>query len=273
MNCEELSSYVVDYLDETLDPGTHAKLEAHLETCDACREAVAVERQAWLDLQSMLQQQAPSPRLRERFYTMLDGHAAAHERRPGKDSGAWDAWAAWLRRFHIPRMVPQAVAAGFLLAGGILIGTQITDNASTDAGVDGLRADVRSLSQLVTLSLLQQESASDRLKGVHFGSIAAVDHDDVLLALIDAVGHDPSVNVRLAAIDALQPHVARRAVQSSLLAYLRSETSPLVQVSLVDVLMEADGHGTRTVLEGFATDESVDESVRAHLLARLEESA
>ncbi len=64
MNCEELSSYVVDYLDETLDPDTHTKLEAHLEICDSCREEVATERQAWLDLQSMLQQQAPSPRLR-----------------------------------------------------------------------------------------------------------------------------------------------------------------------------------------------------------------
>ncbi len=266
MNCEELTHYVVDYLDETLDPDTYARLEAHLETCDACREAVVTERRAWLDLQSLLQQQVPSPRLRERFYAMLDGQAAA-ERRPGMGFGAW------FGRFRIPSLVPQAIAAGFLLVGGILIGTQIGDNASSDAGVDGLRSDMRSLSQLVTLSLLEQESASERLKGVHLGSAAAVDDDDVLLALIDAVGHDPSVNVRLAAIDALQPHVARRAVQSSLLAYLRSETSLLVQVSLVDVLMDADGRGTRKMLEGLAIDETMDESVREHLLARLEESA
>ena len=124
----------------------------------------------------------------------------------------------------------------------------------------------------MTISLLQQDSASERLRGVRYGSVAVVHDDDVLTALIDAVGHDDSVNVRLAAIDALRPHVSRRTVRNSMIAFLRSERSPVVQVSLVDALMEANGRETRETLEAFANDVNVDETVRTHVWAALEKS-
>ena len=57
-----------------------------------------------------------------------------------------------------------------------------------------------------------------------------------------------------------------------MLASLRSERSPLVQVSLVDVLIDATGGETRDTLEALANDPTVDETVRAHVQTRLEES-
>lgn len=268
MNCEELSNHVIAYLDGTLGADLSAGLETHVEGCDSCREQVWVLRQTWMGL-GELPLEEPSSRLRERFYAMLDAEqpVATAVRQPARGVGAW------FEGFGVRRLVPQAIAAGLVFVGGILIGAQVGGGASPpDAGVEGLRAEVRSLSQLVTISLLQQDSASERLRGVRYGSVAVLHDDDVLTALIDAVGHDESVNVRLAAIDALRPHVSRRTVRSAMIAFLHSERSPVVQVSLVDALIEANGRETRKTLETFANDATVDETVRTHVWTALEKS-
>ncbi len=58
--------------------------------------------------------------------------------------------------------------------------------------------------QLVALSLMQQQNASDRLRGVNYTYRVEPDDPQVLSALLTTVNHDPSVNVRLAAVDALR---------------------------------------------------------------------
>ena len=267
MTCEELSNDVIDYLEGTLASDRRAALEAHAEGCDACREQMRTLRQTWGGLEE-LPQAEPSPRLRERFYAMLEAEQhSAVEQQPLRGLGAWFAG------LEIRRLIGPASAAGLILVVGIVIGAQRGGLSSPpDGDVNSLRAEVRSLSQLVTLSLLQQDSASERLKGVRYGSVAAEHDDEVLSALIDAVGHDGSVSVRLAAIDALRPYLSRPTVSNSMLASLRSERSPLVQVSLVDLLMDTTGGETRDTLEALANDLTVDETVRAHVRTRLEES-
>ena len=54
--------------------------------------------------------------------------------------------------------------------------------------------------QLVTLSLLQQQSAGDRLQGVNWSYRVEQPDTAVLAALLTTVNHDPNVNVRLAAV-------------------------------------------------------------------------
>ena len=267
MKCDELAKYTIGYLDGTLRSEARTAVEAHLETCAGCRDEIAALRTTWAALGS-LPEEEPSGALRQRFYAVLESEAAA----PGTQwSGS--GLRAWLASLGSPRLVAQTLAAALILAAGIFIGTQLgSGGGEPDEGVDGLRAEMRSLSQLVTLSLLQQESASERLKGVRYGSASAAHDEEVLTALIDAVGHDPSVNVRLAAIDALRPHVSRRTVRNSMLANLRSEKSPLVQVSLVDALLEANGRETRETLESLIDDEALDETVRTHVRSRLEKS-
>ena len=83
--------------------------------------------------------------------------------------------------------------------------------------------------QLVALSLMQQQSASDRLRGVSWAYRAEPSDREVLGALVTAVNHDANVNVRLAAVDALRrfsasPETGRAALQS-----LSKQTTPIVK--------------------------------------------
>ena len=63
--------------------------------------------------------------------------------------------------------------------------------------------------QMMSLSLLQQQSATARLQGVV--SIAQIDDPsgDVIAALLDTLMYDPNANVRLATIDALKRFMDR----------------------------------------------------------------
>ena len=58
--------------------------------------------------------------------------------------------------------------------------------------------------QMLMLSLMQQQSATERLRGVS-GSVQ-IDQPgaEIVRALLETLMHDPNVNVRLACVDALR---------------------------------------------------------------------
>ena len=207
-----------------------------------------------------LPQEEPSSGLRERFYSMLE---SSQSKRPILQS-----LGGWIDNLKFRLLIPQWMAAGLVLVAGILIGAQMNGGER----VEELRDEVRSLSQRVTLSLLQQDSVSERLRGVRFGRETAGYDEEVVTALIDAVGYDESVNVRLAAIDALKPYLSQRDVLNRMVTFLGREKSPLVQVSLVDALLGTNRLETLETLKVMSNDAEVDDSVRAHVRTRLEES-
>ena len=61
---------------------------------------------------------------------------------------------------------------------------------------------------------------------------------EVLGALVTAVNHDTNVNVRLAAVDALRRFAASPETRRAVVDALPSQTTPLVQVALIDLLVD-----------------------------------
>ena len=90
----------------------------------------------------------------------------------------------------------------------------------------------RDLRQMVSLSLLQQQSASERLKGVAWAAQLESGDGSVVTALLDALSNDPNVNVRLASVDALKRFATQDAVRRGAVTALERQTSPLVQIAL-----------------------------------------
>jgi HEAT repeat protein len=125
-----------------------------------------------------------------------------------------------------------------------------------------LRADLREMRQMVTLSMLQQQSASERLTGLIWSQRLREPDAKVLDALVRTVNSDSDVNVRLAAVDALFRFSDDTAVKHRLLESLTSQSSPLVQIALIDLLVELRERRSVEVLRRLVADESVDENVR-----------
>ena len=117
--------------------------------------------------------------------------------------------------------------------------------------------------QMVALSLLQQQSASERLKGVSWSNQLDQPGAEVLSALLDTLMHDPNVNVRLASIDALKRFGATQSVRRGVLQALEEQESPLVQIALIDFMVKTNERESVETLRRLAQDPHVNETVRA----------
>jgi HEAT repeat protein len=125
-----------------------------------------------------------------------------------------------------------------------------------------LRSEVNNMRQMVTLSLLQQQNASERLKGVNWAYRVEQSDTEVLSALLYTVNHDQNVNVRLAAVDALRTFSDSPVARKGLVQAIAKQDSPMVQVSLIDTLAEIRDHEAVPMLQALAKDAKTSSEVR-----------
>jgi HEAT repeat protein len=116
--------------------------------------------------------------------------------------------------------------------------------------------------QLIALSLMQQQSASERLRGVSWAYRAEPSDKEVLSALVSAVNNDPNVNVRLAAVDALHAFAASPVTRQAVVEALPRQTTPTVQVALIDLLVDFKAQDAVSALREFADQDKVNGTVR-----------
>ena len=300
MNCNDAIELLTESLAAPLHGHAAAELAAHLAACDACRAEAADMRRIWEELER-LPDEIPGEEMRQRFAASLDLHLDSTGGRGisgplggprrffERLSAGLEGWlTGWLPR----RPLAQAGLAAATLAVGLLIGsvhgfgpprggtTPATDagSASGAGGTSGgeihaLRDEVRSLSRLVTLSLLKQDSASERLRGVSFGREAGRGDDRVLQALLDTLRHDPDVNVRLATVDALAPALGQPTVRGQLVQEVGAQRSPMVQIALIDMLLARDRAGTQRQLLDLTDSPALDATVRGYLRTRLRQTS
>lgn len=261
MKCEEISELMADYLQGALPEVQSAGLELHIAHCERCTAEVAL----WNKL-ALLPEEQPSPALRSRFDAML---ASYQEGRWEKENLA----AERKKFFDLREIITWLRAPAFgvawaavLLACGFLAGHYYDRAASgsqlNQQQVASLHEELRSMRQLVVISMLQQQSASERLQGVSYSRAQADPDPKVLNALLHTMRYDNSVDVRLAALDALSRYGSRPEVRKGLMDSLQAQQSPLVQVALIDVLVDLHDSSAVDRFKRLQHDPKLDPTVR-----------
>ena len=272
MSCERIREQIPEVLAGRLEPLAREKWIDHLETCSACRAEVADLGIVWRALDTMAEPD-PSPQMRARFLETLRAYEEGFQEAQRKQTyspprenwwaSLWPARPAW----------GAAFAAAILLV-GVLGGRLLLTPRGTEAPVNGemtqLRAQVESLRQLVALSLLQEQSASARLRGVNYSYQMTQPDREVQQALLHAVNHDSNVNVRLSAVDALAKFAASAEVRRALVDSLPVQDSALVQVALIDLLAQIEAREAAPAMRKLAGQVELDESVRARAASAAE---
>jgi len=187
MECQQIEKLLPDYLQDALGADDSRVVAEHLRQCDACREEVEL----WQALAALPPQQ-PSPMLRRQFEAMLEayqqGRVVGRQHSPSRLS----LWPSSFRAFAL------AAAALALFVVGFAIGR----NRSNQDEIASLHRELASTRELVALSMLQQQSASDRLQGVSWSTRVNTADPRIKDALLHTLRFDSSVDVRLAALDA-----------------------------------------------------------------------
>src|SRR5262245_53241739 len=104
MRCDEIAELLPDYFQNALPPSSRSVVEAHLRECTDCAAHVRL----WNRL-AELPDEAPSPRLRERFEEMLDLYRDGRGERKASSS-----LALWLRPGFAYAAALLILAIGFL---------------------------------------------------------------------------------------------------------------------------------------------------------------
>ena len=233
MKCEEIAELLPDYLQEGLRAEQKKIVERHLESCVECSEVAGL----WKKLAQIPDEQ-PSAAGRERFEAMLQAYQTGRGdegvKRHARDEGAY-VWSVfqWLR--SPVGAVAWSIA---LVALGTYLGLQLGGARTNSQDLAAMHTELTNMRQMVALSMLQQQSASQRLEGVTWTRREGQLDPQVLAALMHTLRYDASVDVRLAALDALSRHAGQPLVKKTVVDALQEQQSPLVQVALIDQLVE-----------------------------------
>jgi len=233
----------------------------------AREEADAVES-TWQALGAIEAPAAPSERMRARLDAVIQTFEDARRPHP-------------IRQYAVRGLAAAAVliigmAIGRYTAGSAFGGIRPTDPTSyvgrvppkadppdSAAQIAAMRSEVHDLREMVSLSLMQQQSASERIKGVSWTGRIDQPSDQMVASLLDTLMHDPNVNVRLATIDALERSASRDDVRQGTIEAIDRQASPLVQIALIDFMVKTNERDGVPTLRRLAMDPQADRTVRA----------
>ena len=277
MNCKEVQTMMVDYLDQAMDVIYGDAIKQHLAGCDQCRRE-SEELQELLLAMTATEMRQPGPGLRENFQLMLQselnmettdrllhegeesgggsgrtgegGLGQVGDRRRMGESGPGQVGkkgrmgdggpdgGGKLRVLKAGWLGWRVAAAVVLLAGGIGIGVLLSSRkgADTPDQLAGMRKEIKEMKQMLLYSLIDDESASQRIKAVSYTEQMTNPDQKVIEVLVGTLNHDKNVNVRLAALYSLASFADNRVVCDSLVASLPRQTEPLIQVMLINLL-------------------------------------
>ena len=245
MNCEEARTQFVDYWRGTLEDSV-GEFRAHLDSCERCQAEAHELRDLWGTL-GALPEEDPSLNMRARFYDSL---RAWRQREGERRKTLW-----WVRH-----PVFQAASAAAILVIGIATGYFVRGRDTSE--VSQLRGEVYNMRQLVALSLLQQQNASDRLRGVNYAYRVEQSDPQVLSALLTTLDHDSNVNVRLAAVDAVRNFTDSPIGRKGLVQALAKQDSPLVQIAILDQIVELHEKSAASAIQFLLSGQDVNPDVR-----------
>ncbi len=231
------------------DEASALALQMHLEGCAECAAEMAALGTMWGRLGD-LPVPEPSPMMRMRFERTLDTFLAARPQLPWWKK-IWPSQPAW-----------QMAIAGLCLAVGLGAGSLLERGRVERDEVSRLRDEVASTKEMVALSLLQQQSATERLRGVDYSARMPQMETQVVDALVQAVNRDSNVNVRLAAVDALSKVAGDMRVRNSMQQALVQQDSPMVQAALIDYLVDARDKNAVGVMRDLVARPDVNPTVR-----------
>ena len=189
-------------------------------------------------------QRQPSERLRRSFYRRLSQAEAPRARLREVPAG----WFNWLLKPMLPALATLVI--------GLYIGAQLGTGSieQGESQIDLLRSEVATLNATVALSLLQKDSASDRLKGIDVAATMVGADPDITDALLYRAANDSSGSVRSAAISALGPQLVDPGVSTEVQRLMLDSKSPLVQLAFAELLMRwGDNDQLKSLVEAAET--------------------
>lgn len=238
ITCGAVKSQITNWLANELSATERTALDAHVADCADCQQEVAAMQQVWQQIGNVPTPK-PSPELNRQFYAMLNSFEATEK---AAKQTPWANLQTWLQQQNWVSLAPRLAYSLLLLGVGVAIGYGVhRAQAPTVAyrqRIDTLSVQVEEMREMMMLSMLENPSATERLRAVGYTKDIDKVDSHVIEALLTTLNNDPNVNVRLVTLEALAELARDARVREGLVQSLTKQESPLVQVALADVMVK-----------------------------------
>ncbi len=302
MNCEQGNKLLAGWMEDQLTEAGRAEMEAHLAGCAECRQQMEANRRLWVSMGDVPAPQpsdkmqvrfdAMLDTYKQEEMSRVPGVLFYLRRlfavRPGF------TWA------YSMILVVVGVGVGYLLnrgsgaapAAGLSGGSEPAgpgvvvsaagsrgdsapmapvagsgDQGLLAAGSDKqqlqvLSSQIHEMREMILLALLENPSASERIRGVSYTNEISKVNRNVINALLSTLNNDPNSNVRLMTLEALTHYSDDPAVREGLVHSILQQDSPLVQAALADVMLKLQEKKAVPSLKELLHQKDLNEMVR-----------
>lgn len=260
-------------MDNQLTAEERAEMDAHLAVCVECRQELETNRRLWASMGEIAVPE-PSDKMQVRFDAMLDTYRQEQtNRRPGiffylrqlfavRPGFTW-AYSVGVLVLGLGLGYVLSRAAGGAPGAGSVVGLVADSGAGTDKQqLQVLSKQVREMREMVLLALLENPSASERMRGVSYTSEIKGVNKNVVDALLSTLNNDPNNNVRLITLEALTHYAEDPVVREGLVQSILHQDSPLVQAALADVMLKLQEKKAVRPLKELLQQKGLNEMVR-----------
>lgn len=259
MKCEQYEELFAGWINNELKPAEREMLEQHLTGCPACRMELASMQQLWA-IMGDIEVPEPSANMKTDFSTMLNEFKTSEANKKsipaikGQFNWLWDWKQKWPLAFNL-MLIAISFGCGYLFF-------NLAGNTKQDQQMAALTSQVHELKQTMMLALLENPSASERMRGVSYtGEIKHADKQ-VIDALLSTLNNDPNVNVRLSTLEALTHLASHPEVREGLVRSITLQDSPLMQSAIADVMLKLQERRSVKSFEELLKQKNLDDGVR-----------
>ncbi len=208
----------------------------------------------------------PSEKLRTSFYENLEEYKSIISHKESPVPGLKSIW----EELWQPVMFKRLAYALAVFVFGCLAGYWYTSEMKYKTQVNSMISEMQDMQKVMMLTLIQQPSPSDRLKAISISNQISSADDKIIDALLHTLNNDPNVNVRLMAVEALYNFADNPKVRIGLIKSISQQESPIVQVTLADVMVLLQEKGSVEELKKLLEKNNLNESVESKLRNSIE---
>lgn len=259
MECRKIKNLFIEYINGSLDSKDTRIVDAHLSSCETCGTEVENMKSVLFKLDDISLEE-PSPNLKKNIDNMIDSFGL------GMNNISGEPWleraSKWIETWWPKRPLVQFATTVSVLIMGLIMGLSIDNRPDSINEITQLKADMNEIKQVVMSSLLNQSSVTARINGLTMSSqLKDVDEQFLSMPLL-LLNTDSDVNVRLAAVNALSNFAEDEYVRHELIKSLNLQSSPLVQISLIDLLATIKEYTSSSALIKIINDPNTNTYVK-----------
>ncbi len=224
---EKIKTLLPLYLEGVLDAEEIKLLEGHLTDCEECKK----ELEGYKILSKAFKEEEvakPSNNLEIEFLKALNEEK-------NKQNKVIPLRKKNTENLGFKNLI--RIAAGIALLIGAFMMGKMQEAKKADSELALLRNETLKIKETAMLSLMENQSASKRIRGVNYIEDFTQPDEDILKALTDRMLYDENTNVRMAAVEALSNYTSSKSVKMAFVNALEKEKNPSVQIAIIKNLV------------------------------------